>query len=82
MEEKHLHQEHGLYEVFPQKFNLLEKENNLQQQDIISLHLIKATLPLCQTPGQDQTCFGKAWFLLHHCHLQRRKLKRQVYTSC
>jgi len=37
VEGKHLHKEHGLYEVFPQKFNLLEKTHNLWQQDIVSL---------------------------------------------
>lgn len=37
----------------------------------------EAVLPLCQTPGQGQTYFGKAWLLPHHCHLQRGKDKRQ-----
>lgn len=75
MERKHLHK--CLYEVFPWECDLLGKENNLRQQDIVGLHLTEAVLPLCQTPGQGQTYFGKAWLLPHHCHLQRVKDKRQ-----
>lgn len=77
----YLHKEHSLHEVLSELFNLLGEEN-LQQQDIVSLHLIKATLPLCQTPGRDRTCFGKASLLPHRCHLQRKEQKWQFYISC
>lgn len=81
VERKHLHKH--LYEVFPWECNLLEKENNLRQQDIVSLHLqklvylfVKLLVRVRHTSGRHGCCHITAT-----CREDKRQFTAPVDTT-